>query len=91
MYTGAALDFDPDLWPGPASESIECTMVRGRKHLAKEKCASKLPCGVCGFEPRKRLVLKGLCFDELKGGGDFDTEYYVSGMINERMHFRYTI
>jgi hypothetical protein len=56
--------------------------------LAKERCDSHLPCGVCNYDPSTRLALKGLCFDELKRDGDFDTEYVVQGMINERIHFR---
>ena len=37
------------------------------------------------------LTLKGLCFDELRKEGDFDTEYFVSGLINEKLHFRFAL
>ena len=64
-------------------------LCRGHDYLAKEKCDSTLPCGVCRYNTSKTLTLKGLCFDELRKEGDFDTEYFVSGLINERLHFRY--
>ena len=67
---------------------MSCAIVRGPDHLAKEKCSSRTPCGVCNHDTAKRLVLKGLCFQELQEGGDFDTEYYAHGLINGRMHFR---
>ena len=89
VYSGKPIEFDPNLWPGPAGKDIRCTIVRGREHLAKEKCESTVPCGVCQFDdPGRKLVLKGLCFDELQKDGDFDTEYYVSGLKNERIYFR---
>ena len=87
-YTREPIQWDPNLWPGPASGDIACTMVRGESYLAKEKCTSKLPCGVCNYNPFKKLVLKGLCYNELQNDGDFDTEYYVDGLYNERVHFK---
>ena len=64
---------------------------RGPDYLAKEKCDSNLPCGVCHYNTSKMLTLKGLCFDELRKEGDFDTEYFVSGLINEKLHFRFAL
>ncbi len=88
-YTGLPAEWDVGLWPGPAASNISCTVTRGPDHLAKQKCDSWLPCAFCqNFNVSKRLVLRGLCPAELEDGGDFDTEYYVHGMINERMHFR---
>lgn len=87
-YSLQPLDWDVNLFPGPASGDIKCTMVRGKEFLAKEKCESELPCGYCNFNPKKKLILKGLCIGDLSENGDFDTEYYVSGMIDERPHFK---
>ncbi|XP_059086853.1 uncharacterized protein LOC131883401 isoform X1 [Tigriopus californicus] len=87
-YSQKPVDWDVNLFPGPAAGDIKCTMVRGKEFLAKEKCDSELPCGYCEFHPKKKLLLKGLCIGDLSENGDFDTEYYVSGMKNERPHFR---
>jgi hypothetical protein len=88
-YTGKPVTWDVNLWPGPASDDITCTTVRGSENLARERCDSTLPCAVCNFDPGDhRLALKGLCADELKLNGDFDTHYYVSGLRNGKTHFK---
>merc|ERR1719376_813754 len=38
--------------------------------------------------PQKRLKLKGLCVTDLAPDSDFDTDYYVYGLVNNRIHFR---
>ena len=79
----------PSTFQGGIPNGINNNACRGPDYLAKEKCDSTLPCGVCRYNTSKTLTLKGLCFDELRKEGDFDTEYFVSGLINERLHFRY--
>ena len=88
LYTQEPITWEPNLWPGPAAKEVACSMIRGKDFLAREKCDSKLPCGICYFSPFRKLVLKGLCFNELKTNLDFDTEYYVHGILNGRVHFR---
>lgn len=63
-------------------------MARGT-HLVKKDCVKdQEPCGICNIESQKRLRLKGLCVDDLKKDADFDTEFYVFGLFNERLYFR---
>ncbi len=77
--------------------------VRGKDYLARQNCSSPLPCSACRFDPAShRMVrdwlfcfaycnlcgwqfLKGLCVDDSE---DFDTEYYVHGIVNGKMHFK---
>ena len=66
-----------------------CTMIRG-DYLVKKDCSDSEPCGICKVDPMKRLKLKGLCVDDLKKDSDFDTEFYASGLLNDRLYFRYS-
>jgi hypothetical protein len=38
----------------------------------------------------KRLLLKGLCSSAMEES-IFDTEYYVNGLVNQRLYFKYEI
>ena len=85
-YTQEPIEWDPNIYPGPLG-NFSCTMVRG-DHLVKKDCDDLEPCGICKVEPQKRLRLKGLCVDDLKRDSDFDTEFYVYGLFNDRLYFR---
>lgn len=88
-YTQEPIKWEPDIYPGPLG-NFSCTMARGHQYLVKKDCILDTePCGVCQeIEPQKRLRLKGLCVEDLKADSDFDTEYYVYGLRNDRLYFR---
>jgi hypothetical protein len=85
-YTGEPIAWDPNIWPGPVG-NLSCTMIRG-DYLVKKDCFDMEPCGICNVDPLKRLRIKGLCVDDLKKDSDFDTEFYVNGLFNERLYIR---
>ena len=86
-YTREPILWDANVWPGPINNVSTCTMVRG-EYMVKKDCDNTLPCGLCTLKSQKRLKLKGLCVDDLQEDADFDTEFYVYGLVNGRIHFR---
>ena len=85
-YSNKAINFDPNIYPGPVG-NFSCTMARG-DYLVRKDCLDTEPCGICQIDPQKRIRLKGLCIDDLKKDSDFDTEFYLSGVLNDRLYFR---
>ena len=85
-YTNEPIKFDPNIYPGPIG-NFSCTMARG-DFLVRKDCLDLEPCAICQVQPQKRLRLKGLCVEDLKKDSDFDTEFYSSGIFNDRLYFR---
>ena len=85
-YNNKVINFDANIYPGPIG-NFSCTMARG-DFLVRKDCFDLEPCGICEIEPQKRIRLKGLCVDDLKKNSDFDTEFYLSGVYNDRLYFR---
>ena len=85
-YTNEPIKFDPNIYPGPLG-NFSCTMARG-DFLERKDCLDLEPCAICQVQPQKRLRLKGLCVEDLKKDSDFDTEFYSSGIFNDRLYFR---
>ena len=86
-YTKEPIQFDPNIYPGPVG-NFSCTMARGPEFLVRKDCLDLEPCAICQVQRQKRLRLKGLCVEDLRKDSDFDTEFYSSGIFNERLYFR---
>ena len=69
---------------------------RGPKQIEMARSVSDAYCGVClnmnrdedKIEGNRRLLLKGMCELEVTINA-FDQEYYVHGLMNGRLHFKY--
>ena len=83
----------------PDSDRV-CLFARGRRadssggtgrgyHLVRQPCSSQVPCGICTIKTTTtRLMLKGLCVQDMTKDSDFDTDYYPNGLLNNRIHFK---
>lgn len=93
IWPGPTISLDPST---PDGDRL-CLFARGRRadsggrgyHLVRQPCSSQVPCGICTMKTNiRRLMLKGLCVQDMTKNSDFDTEYYPHGLVNNRIHFR---
>ena len=69
---------------------FDTLVAQGPKSILASKSNSDTSCGVCmniNQAGSKRLQLKGLC-PSIMRESIFDTEYYVAGLVNERLYFK---
>ena len=95
IWPGPVVSLDTSI---PDGDKV-CLFARGGRtdisgsgyYLVRQSCSSHIPCGICKVKlsnPPARLLLKGLCVQDMTKDSDFDTEYYPHGLVNDRIQFK---
>jgi hypothetical protein len=59
--------------------------------IKTKECTTKASCGVCNIDTgANNMWLKGVC-NVNREEGEYDVKYYIHGMMNGKMHFRWDL
>jgi hypothetical protein len=65
----------------PDNDRDRCAMFAGNKLMAR-RCNIPISCGICQLPPGTKVMMKGLCENDVTTNKNFDMYYYPYGHRN---------